>query len=159
MDAGIVALVGLGTTALTALGVPFVQAWNATKTAAQGKLYEQRLAAYVDAMIFVRYVEMRVENLTEEPDLRTSSRDMIVSHEDSISALLRLVAPIEVLQPWTELLEAWRVLTWNLNQDGPQDHYGEHVFYASADRADVKRVVAAVEKVGRALRAAMGIVE
>lgn len=150
-----VALGGLTSTTVTALGVPFIQGRIAARNAAAGKLNEERLAVYVDAMSYTHDVQTRVEHLTESPEYRSSRRDVEnIPHEDLISARLRLVAPREVVEPWIELLAAWRALGWNLNEEGPLAH---DEFYADPTREDVTRVAEAIAGVAQSLRRAMGV--
>jgi hypothetical protein len=138
----------------------FIKGRTDARNAEASKLYEQRLSVYVDAMSYAHSLDVRVAELTADPEYREygSSRPAMegIPNEDLITARLRLVAPPEIFQPWTKLLEAWRILARNLEQDGPHD-YG--FYYADAGRADVKQVITVITAVAQSLRRAMSVGE
>lgn len=138
----------------------YIKGRTDARNAEASKLHEQRLSVYVDAMSYTHNLDVRVAELTEDPEYRRygSSRPAMdgIPHQDLITARLRLVAPPEVFQPWTDLLEAWRILAWNVEQDGPHD-YG--LYYADPGGDDVKRVTTAITAVAQSLRRAMSVGE
>lgn len=133
MSATIIAVAGLLTTLTAAVAAPFLQGRVAVRT----KLHEQRLAAYADAMTFVQYVESRLLDFTEEPELR-SRRVPAPPDQDSITARVRLLAPTAAVSRWKEFTAAWDILAFNLQEIGPTGPTGE--YEASPNDPDVVRV-------------------
>lgn len=144
MDAtAVIAALGLLATTITAIGVPFIQGQIAARRELAAKLYDERLAAYVEAMVFVRAVQSRLDETVEDPVFRQSYTWPEMPHRDLIAARLQLVAPPELFKSWSKLTSAWDALSWNIQQDGPVNEYGD--YYREADATDVIRVRSASE--------------
>jgi hypothetical protein len=149
----IVAIAGLIATTLTGLGVTFIQGRIAARNAVAGRLHEQRLSAYTDAMVHVQTVEGSLNEILEDPDLRSSPYGPEGPHRDLITARLRLIAPPSVIHAWQELTSAWDALMWNAEQDGPVNRRGD--YHLQGEDADVVRVQAAITGLITALHRAM----
>lgn len=137
MSTTIIAVAGLLTTLTAAFAAPFLQGRVAVKT----RLHEQRLAAYTDAMVFLQYVDARLEDLTEELDYRTRRRIPEHPDQDFITARVRLLAPDAAVKRWNEFVASWDVFLYNIEQDGPMGSHGE--YYVPPGDKDVLRVKAA----------------
>jgi hypothetical protein len=146
---------GLITTASAALGVPFIQGRIAVRNAAAGRLHEQRVAVYTDAVIFLQSVESRLQETLEDPDLRSRRERAEVPHQDLITARIRLLAPMPVVQSWQELVVAWDALAWNAQEEGPVNDRGD--YHLNPENPDVLRVQATLHALTTALRQAMGV--
>jgi AcrR family transcriptional regulator len=145
----------LRSTAAAALGVPFHSGLYRRRNAAAGKLCEQRLAAYIDAMVHLQSVETCLNETLEDPDFRSRRKRVDVPHQDLISARLRLVASAPVIRSWQELVDAWDSLAWNVEQDGPINDRGD--YHLKSDDQEVVKVHAAMRTLTISLRGAMGI--
>ncbi|MDQ7903070.1 hypothetical protein RB614_00860 [Phytohabitans sp. ZYX-F-186] len=150
----IIAVAGLVTTTACALGVPFIQGRLAAQRERAMRLRDERLVVYTDAMFYMRAIQGRLDETVEDPDLQRSYTWPETPHQDLTTARLHLIAPEEVMRRWDELIHAWEVMTWNMEQDGPVNERGQ--YHASEDQADVKRVRRAIEGLTVALREAAG---
>lgn len=151
-----IAIAGFLTTIATAIGVPYIQARIASLHAVADKLRDERMAAYADAMVYLRAVEGRLDDTTEDPDFRQSSYkwpDM--PHRDLTTARLRLVAPEELLKRWDRLTSAWDAFSWNIQQDGAADVHGH--YFAEETSDGVKRVRSAIRDLAAELRRSAGV--
>ena len=52
-----------------------------------GRLHEQRLVAYAEAMLYAQTVEARLNETLEDPDVRTRHDGADVPHENLIGAV------------------------------------------------------------------------
>ncbi|BBZ64906.1 hypothetical protein MINS_03350 [Mycolicibacterium insubricum] len=145
-----IAIAGLGTATIGTLAVPWLQNYFTRRREEAARLDERRYAAYVDAITYAQYVEVRVNNLTTEPYYRGSRSYAPHPDEILIRAKLHLVAPVEVSHAFDGLVEAWESVAWNVNEVGPQGPDGE--FFADKDQPDVVRLCAALEALKAAVR-------
>ena len=150
----VIAIAGVVTTALTALGVPFVQGRVAARSAVAVRIDEARLAAYTDAMSHVQKIESRVDESIEDPDFRSNSTAAEVVHRDLVTARLRLLASASIVERWSALMTAWDVLAWNAEQDGPVNHRGD--YHLRPDDPEVVRVREATRDLIEAFRRELG---
>jgi hypothetical protein len=110
----VVAVAGLVTTAVTALGVPLIQG----RVAKAGRLYEQRLAAYIDAMAFMHTLEANLEREAEVKNLPFPMEPRWSWHTqplELITARLNLLAPSSVQRDWGEFVKVWEDLSLTLD--------------------------------------------
>ncbi|MEV6659482.1 hypothetical protein [Nocardia fluminea] len=150
-----IALAAVIATPLTSLGVPFIQGWRAARNAKLDRLHDQQVTAYREAMAYAHDLEGRIAELIKEPEERSHrvafaglpARAMIAAHLD-------LVASRSVFAAWQELVDAWEVLCWNMQQTGPVDEHGS--FQAPADHVDVLAMRHGIDGLKRALRDALG---
>lgn len=155
MDAtAITAVIGLLATMSTAIGVPFIQGHIASKRNFATKLRDERIAAYADAMVYLRAVQGRLDETVEDPAYRQRYTWPSMPHRDLISARLGLIAPLGLVEHWDALIVAWDALSWNLQQDGPATEHGE--YYVDSKSADVTRVRNASQALTTQLRQAAG---
>jgi hypothetical protein len=151
MDATtIVSIVGLITTFLGGLCAPVVQGRVSAKNATAARLQEQRDATYADAILYAQIIEERLNDLQEDPLVR-SQRSWPPTPDDlMIRARLFLVASDEVTTAFGRLVTAWEILSWALNESGPTGPHGE--FVASSHDPDVQNVTAALASLKSAIR-------
>jgi hypothetical protein len=150
-----VAIAGLTTTAATALGAPLIQGRIAARNAHAQRLFEQRAAAYADAVAYMQRIEARLDDMVRHPDLRRYRKPIDVEHQDLITARLRLVAPRPILFSWWTLLDTWEALFQNAYEGhDPDDPDDPHL---PPDDRDVRNVVAAIKEFDAAVRRAMGV--
>lgn len=150
-----IAVVGLLATTATAIGVPYIQGRIATHHAVANKLRDERMAAYADAMVYLRAVQGRLDHTVEDPRFRHTSYEWPdMPHRDLTTARLQLIAPDELVRQWDRLTAAWDTFVWNLQQDGPANEQGHYV--AEEESAAVKRVRSASQDLTAELRRAAG---
>ncbi|OBF38157.1 hypothetical protein A5724_10540 [Mycobacterium sp. ACS1612] len=135
------------------LTVPLLQNYFTGKREATARMDERRHATYVDAITYAQVVEERLDELTEDPLYRTHRPIRQTPDELMIRAKLLLVAPSGITRAFDDLTDAWKILSWNVNESGPVETYGdEAVFFAKRDDKDVIRVVEALNKLKDGLR-------
>jgi hypothetical protein len=145
-----ISIVGLITTFLGGLGAPLVQGRVSAKNAAAARLQEQRDAAYADAILYAQIIEERLNDLQEDPLTRSERKRPPIPDDLLIRARLFLVAPDAVTTAFGQLITAWDILSWNLNETGPTGAFG--AFEASSDDPDVQKVSVALESLKSAIR-------
>jgi uncharacterized iron-regulated protein len=149
----IIAVAGLATALLTALIVPLIQGRIDAKNATVKRLEEQQESTYVDAMAYVQTIEKRLDALLEDP--LVSSGDLLprVPDDFMIRARMFLVAPATVARAFDDLTLAWEVLSWNVNESGPDEMIGDIPIYrAKRDDEDVVRVANALKRLKSVIR-------
>jgi hypothetical protein len=150
VTAATIAITGLITTAVAALGTPLIQGRVMAKNAIATKLREERLNAYTDTMLYVRAVQGRLDETLQVPDFRQSYTWPDMPHRDLITARLALIAPSHVVRLWDELTAAWETLAWNVQQDGPVNDQWQ--YQIDANDRDAVRLRQAIKDLTSALR-------
>jgi hypothetical protein len=149
MDATIAALTGSATTLIGALSGALVQGRIAAKNASTTRLDEQRDAIYLDALVYTQMIEERLNYLLENPATRSRRSRPEQPDDLIIGARLFLVAPIAVVNAFSNLTDAWEALISRVSEDGP-GHYGD--LEANRDDQDVQSVAAALDSLRNVIR-------
>ena len=115
----------------------------------------------MDAMAYVQTIERRLDTLLEDPLVSSGDPLPRVPDDFMIRARMFLVAPAPVARAFDDLTLAWEVLSWNVNEKGPDEMIGDvPIWHAERDDKDVVRVANALKRLkGETRPKALGAVD
>ncbi|QDP95819.1 hypothetical protein FOE78_07820 [Microlunatus elymi] len=137
----IVAIVGL----LTTLAAALLQPWLGAKYQRAAWTRDAQFGVYCTALAYAEHLTALVDRLTTP---YADAADAMEIDLESASGRMRLLAPSNVAQAWSDLLEADAILRWNVSENGPWQP-GEVM---SGDDTDLVRLKSAIDKLTSLIR-------
>lgn len=141
----IVAIIGLLTTA----AAPLLQTWLGTRYQQSAWTRDARIEVYCIALGYAEHLTGLVDNLTTP---YSGTLNQVTISKESVSGRMRLLAPSNVVQAWSDLLEAEAILEWNLTEDGPAGLLIDPAVVVSENDKDLVRLKAAIDRLTTLIR-------